>query len=171
MDLVPESLDGAIVINALSQAQVQSQSVEGIDYGVGLHNWLMSTNLRYLIFDLQDEKEINPSFIEDMMQLMRRTRIPILFCGVMSRPKSVLESFDYGTKYQLFNTPDQAIHFLRNRFPTLLQTNYEGINFGQPIEMVRSRLGLRTEEGEEGEGSENESEDVEEAEAEDDSDE
>lgn len=151
LEFIPEKLDRAVVINVMQQArssnppisQTQSallDSFVGSDFVVGIHNWLISTNLRYLIFDLQDEKEVPTDFLEELMQLMRRLRIPFLFTGVMDRPKNTLKSYAYTTKYPIFGSVEEAIQWLQQNQPQLLQASLDGIQFGVPIEMVRSRL-------------------------------
>ncbi len=145
MDIIPENYQNLVVLNVYPSA-----NKDGIDYGVGLHNWLLTTQVRYLIFDLQDEKDVLQTMIEDVMQLMRRVRIPVLFCGVMMKPKKILEAFDYTAKFPIFITPDEAIQYLKDKFPALIETAFDNIQFGQTIEMVRARLLARSdEEGEE----------------------
>jgi hypothetical protein len=112
----------------------------GADFVVAVHNWLIGTHLRYVIFDLQDEKEVPADFLEELMQLMKRVRIPFLFAGVMQKPRSLLESYNYVSKYPIFESIDDAIGFLEQKFPDYLSVSFDGINFGVPIEMVRSRL-------------------------------
>ena len=146
MDIIPENYQNLVVLNVYP-SQINK---EGIDYGVGLHNWLLTTQVRYLIFDLQDEKDVLQALIEDVMQLMRRVRIPVLFCGVMMKPKKILQAFDYTAKFPVFLTPDEAIDYLKEKFPSLIETTFENIQFGQTIEMVRARLLARSDdEGEE----------------------
>jgi len=151
LEFIPEKIDRVVVINVMQQlrstlqpiSQTQSallDSFVGSDFVVGIHNWLISTNLKYLVFDLQDEKEVPADFLEELMQLMRRLRIPFLFAGVMDRPKATLKAYAYLTKYPVFANVDEAIKWLSDKHPQLLNANLDGIQFGQPIEMVRSRI-------------------------------
>lgn len=149
MDLVPENYNGAVIVNVVANREPLNAE---IDYGVGLHNWLLQTDLRYLLFDLQEEKEIDTAFLEGTMQLMRRTQVPVLFCGVLGTPKQILDSFNYSSRFPLFHNPDEAISFIKTRKPALLSMDLAKISFGQPIDMVRSRLGVKSEDGEEGAG-------------------
>lgn len=161
MDFVPEKVNRAVVINifqgasapAVPTIQQQSMALEsyvGSDFVVGIHNWLMGTKLRYMIFDLQDEKEVPGDFLEELMQLMRRLKIPFLFAGVMDRPKAILQSYAYTTKFPIFATVEEAVAWLEQKHSHLLNVAFDGIQFGTPIEMVRSRLnGKPGEEGEE----------------------
>lgn len=165
MEFVPEKIDRLVVINVFQGASALSQppaslipgqpvsaidSFVGSDFVVGLHNWLISTKLKYLAFDLQDEKEVPVDFLEELMQLMRRLRIPFLFAGVTSRPRKILESYAYATKYPIFGNVDDLNDWISQKQPQLLSAEFDGINFGSPIEMVRSRLnGKPGEDGEE----------------------
>jgi hypothetical protein len=49
-------------------------------------------------------------------------------------------SYDYTSKYPIFSSIDEAVSFLANKHPTFLNVPQDGISFGVPIEMVRSRL-------------------------------
>jgi hypothetical protein len=160
LEFIPERVDKAVVVNVMQMvsashppaSQAQSallDSFVGSDFVVGIHNWLMGTSLRYVIFDLQDEKEVPTDFLEELMQLMRRLRIPFLFAGVMERPKATLKAYAYTTKYPIFVNVDEAVAWLTEKQPHLLTPLPEGIQFGTPIEMVRSRLNGKP--GEEGE--------------------
>lgn len=160
LEFVPEKIDRAVVLNVMQSAvashppasQAQSallDSFVGSDFVVGIHNWLISTSLRYLIFDLQDEKEVPTDFLEELMQLMRRLRIPFLFAGVMDRPREILKSYAYTTKFPIFKNVEEAIEWIHAKQPALLTVPLDGIQFGTPIEMVRSRLNGKAEEGEE----------------------
>jgi hypothetical protein len=150
LEFVPEKMDRAVVMNVIQGARPLSSAVAvpvsavdsyvGADFVVAIHNWLIGTQLRYVIFDLQDEKEVPADFLEELMQLMKRVRIPFLFTGVMQRPRALLMSYDYTSKYPIFSSIDEIISYLESKHPTLLSVPHDGINFGTPIEMVRSRL-------------------------------
>ena len=160
LEFVPEKIDRIVVLNVMqtlapsippvSQTQTALlDSFVGADFVVGVHNWLISTELRYLIFDLQDEKEVPIDFLEELMQLMRRLRIPFLFAGVTDRPRQILKSYAYTTKYPVFVDVDEARTWLEQRHPEFFNVKLDGIQFGTPIEMVRSRLNGKP--GEDGE--------------------
>jgi hypothetical protein len=159
LEFVPEKFNRAVVLNVMQMAKSSQPPVSqtqtalldafvGSDYVIGVHNWLISTKLKYLIFDLQDEKEVPQDFLEELLQLMRRLRIPFLFTGVMDRPKSILKSYAYTTKYPIFDNADGCIQWLTERHPEYMQVPFDGIQFGTPIEMIRSRLNGKS--GEEG---------------------
>lgn len=150
LEFVPEKVDRVVVMNVIQTARPVSNSVAsmvspvdgfvGADFVVAVHNWLIGTHLRYIIFDLQDEKEVPADFLEELMQLMKRVRIPFLFAGVMQKPRALLMSYDYTSKYPIFSSIDEAVSYLASKHPTCLTVPHDGINFGVPIEMVRSRL-------------------------------
>jgi|688.fasta_scaffold444931_2 hypothetical protein len=149
LEFVPERVDRAVVMNVFQNQQPLAASVSptsvvdsfvGADFVVAVHNWLIGTQLRYVIFDFQDEKDVPADFVEELMQLMKRMRIPFLFTGVMQRPHDLLKSYDYTSKFPIFPTSEEAITFLASKYPSLLGAPHDGIVFGSPIEMVRSRL-------------------------------
>jgi hypothetical protein len=150
LEFIPEKVGRAVVMNVFQNGQAVPRAVApvasvvdgyvGADFVVAVHNWLIGTQLRYVIFDFQDEKEVPADFLEELMQLMKRVRIPFLFTGVMQRPRALLMSYDYTSKFPIFGTTDEAIQFLDAKYPLLLTVPHDGIVFGTPIEMVRSRL-------------------------------
>lgn len=150
LEFVPEKVDRAVILNVLQNAKPVASviapvvsvvdSFVGADFVVAIHNWLIGTQLKYIIFDLQDEKEVPADFLEELIQLMKRVRIPFLFTGVMQRPRALLMSYDYTSKFPVFATVDDAIAFIEQKYPSYLGVPHDGINFGVPIEMVRSRL-------------------------------
>ena len=74
----------------------------------------------------------------------------LLISGVMDRPKAVLKSYAYTSKYPIFTTVEEAIDWLMQKNPEALAAGHEGISFGVAIEMVRSRInGKPGEDGEE----------------------
>ena len=153
MELVPDQLDRAVVINVMNPCTGTSSECPACsDYAVGLHNWLVTTGMKYVIFDLQDEKAVCPIFLEEVLQLWKRMRFPFLFSGVMPKPKSILQSYSYDTRFPLFATPTEAVENLRSRFPASMSGQPIGVTYGQAIAMTRVRSGTRPE----GEGAEDE---------------
>ncbi len=152
MDLVAEKLDGAVVLN-LSSVCIghEGQECRGcIDIGGLIHNWLMTTEVRYLILDFQDEKDVCRTFLVEMMQLRKRLKIPFLFAGVMERPKKILLGYALeGQDKDLFTTPEDAHQHLKKLDPRLFQVSLEGINFGEPIVSLKARQLQRAQEAEE----------------------
>jgi hypothetical protein len=143
MDLVPENLGGAVVFNVISSCGA-NKSICGncADFPVAVHNWLMATDLRYVLMDLQDEKEICPVFLEELLQLAKRLRVPFLFCGVMDKPRRLLEAYDFLTRAPVFVTPEDAIEWLDKKHPGLTKVALEGVEFGTPIAQSRPRNGV-----------------------------
>jgi hypothetical protein len=111
---------------------------------------LVATGLKYVIFDLQDEKAVCPVFLEEVLQLWKRMRFPFLFSGVMPKPKAILQSYSYDKRFPLFATPGEAVEDLRNRFPASMNGQVNGVVFGQPMPMTRARSGIRGADGESG---------------------
>lgn len=149
IELVPEKIDGAVVLNVMNNCLTcNSDCIACSDFAIGLHNWLITTDLKYVIFDLQDEKEVCPIFLEEILQLWKRMKFPFLFAGVMERPRVMLEAYNYALKFPLFVTPGEAIDALRGKFPSMLIASFANIQFGHPIPITRPRFGVRPDEGE-----------------------
>jgi hypothetical protein len=158
MDLIPEKIDGAVVFNVLCSCTYNASDCPTCgDFAVGLHNWLMTTELKYVVLDFQDEKEVCPAFLEELLQLAKRLKYPFLFSGVMPKPRKVLDAYNYVTKFPIFVTPEEAVEALRGKHPALVQHTFEGIQFGTAIPISRPRFGSRVE----GEGGEEEPQEVE----------
>lgn len=161
MELVPEQVEGAIVLNVISACPFDMSGCGSCpEYAVGIHNWLMLTELKYLVVDLQDEKEVCPSFLEELLQLRKRLRIPFLFAGVMDKPRKVLESYNFLTTnpFPPFTSPEQAIKALRSKTPNLDESFNTNMKIGEPIPLTRPRHGGAREDFEE--GTDNEEADV-----------
>lgn len=143
MDLVPENLHGAVVFNVINSCGA-NKSVCGncTDFAVSVHNWLMSSEVKYVVVDLQDEKEICPAFLEELLQLAKRLRYPFVFAGVMEKPRRLLDAYDFTTRSPAFTTPEEAIAALEKRFPGITKVSLEGLEFGTPIAASRPRNAL-----------------------------
>jgi len=151
MDLVPENLGGAVVFNVMNSCG-GNKAICGncADFAVAIHNWLMSTEIRYVLVDLQDEKEVCATFLEELLQLAKRLRVPFLFAGVMEKPQRVLESYDFLNRWPTFTTPEDAIAYLEENFPGVTRVPLEGLAFGVAIATSRPRNAVIVE-GEEAE--------------------
>jgi len=144
MDLIPEKIDGGVVFNVMASCSFNASNCPPCgDYAVGLHNWLMTTDLKYVVLDFQDEKEVCPAFLEEILQLAKRLKHPFLFAGVMAKPKKVLDAYNYVTRFPVFVTPEEAVQALRAKSPALLQHAMDGIQFGTPIPISRARGAAR----------------------------
>ena len=106
---------------------------------MAIHNWLMNTEVRYVLMDLQDEKEICPALLEEIMQLARRLRIPFLFVGVMDKPRRILEAYDFTKRWPTFVTPEDAVFYLNEKFPGSTRVSLDGLEFGVAIATSRAR--------------------------------
>ena len=147
MDLVPENLNGAVVFNVVNSCGA-NRSICGncADFAVAVHNWILTTEVKYVLVDLQDEKEICPMFLEELLQLSKRLRYPFVFAGVMDKPKRVLQSYDFLNRSPIFITPEEAIVALEKQYPGITKTSLEAVDFGQPIASSRPRNVLAPEE-------------------------
>lgn len=146
MELVPENLNGAVVFNVMNSCGA-NRAICGncSDFAVAVHNWVMNTEVRYVLIDLQDEKEICPLFLEELLQLAKRLRFPFVFCGVMERAKRILASYDFTTRSPIFVTPQEAIAYLEKTQPGITRVSVEGVEFGVAIAQSRPRNSLSLE--------------------------
>lgn len=151
MDLIVQKVDGAVVVNAEVDEPCTGDCRVCTDVGGAVHNWLMATGLRYLVMDLQDEKDICKTFLVELLQLRKRHKIPFIFAGVMDRPKKILESYDFSSGgLPTFATPDDAVEFLRRSYGPLLESHPENVSVGETIFALRLRNAMnRFEDGEE----------------------
>lgn len=148
MELVPENVNGAIVFTVHNSCGA-NKSICGNcpDFAVAVHNWLIATDIKYVILDLQDEKEICSAFLEELLQLRKRLKqYPFLFSGVMEKPKKVLESYDYLARSPLFVTPEEAITWLDQNHPGVTKVAISGAEVGTAIAVSRPRHALAVEE-------------------------
>lgn len=152
MDLVAEDIDGAVVLNLEGVCTgLDGQECRGcVDIGGLIHNWMMSTEVRYIIVDMQDEKDLCKTFLVELLQLRKRLKIPFMFSGVMERPRKVLMSYALeGTGKDIFTTPEEAVQQLKTGHPQLLKISFENVVFGEPIVSLKARQLQRAAEAEE----------------------
>lgn len=140
MDFIPERIDDSIVLNPVNFCTNPNTDCKYCpESAVAVHNWLVANELNYLVVDFQDEKEICPTIIVELLQLRKRLRFPFLFVGLMERGRNVLESYAYG-EHPVFDTPEAAIEYLQEKFPLLAKKNTMSMGrFGEPIPTSRTR--------------------------------
>ena len=137
MDLIPVLIDGAVVFNLQNSCTVRNQHCENCTHLLlNVHNWIRHAELEYTILDFQDEKDICPTFLEEVLLLRKRLNFPFLFAGVMDRPRMFIEQYKYHTYYPLFATPEDAVRALRIMHPNLTEIPVKmPIKFGFPLLM------------------------------------
>ena len=142
MDLIPVAVDGAVVLNLKNTCDSKSPSCEPcVHLLLNVHNWIKHTDLEYVIVDFQDEKDICPSFLEEILFLRKRLKGPFLFAGVMERPQNYLENFSYKDAYPLFVTPEDAVRALRIQHPGLTERPVAApIDFGNSLLLTWKQL-------------------------------
>ena len=111
MDLIPENYRGIVVLNLdCKEPCDEMECRDCTDIGGVVHNWLMSSELPYMIVDLQDEKDICSTFLIELLQLQKRVGFPLLFTGVMEKARLILNSYSYSVNNQpYFSTPEEAV--------------------------------------------------------------
>jgi hypothetical protein len=146
MELVPENLNGAVVFNVLNSCGA-NRAICGncAEFAVAVHNWVLTTEVKYVLVDLQDEKDVCPVFLEELLQLAKRLRFPFVFCGVMEKARRVLASYDFTTRSPIFVTPQEAVAFLEKTYPGITRVSLEGVEFGVAIAQSRPRNALTLE--------------------------
>jgi hypothetical protein len=166
VELVPIRLDDAIVLNVAKHCRIcRTDCRDCCDIGVAVHNWLISTELRYVLIDLQDEKDVCPTFLQEIIQLRKRLRMPFLFAGVMDRPLKVLDDYSYTVQgYPVFVTPEDAIAFLRSKHPLALEADLNRVRLNEVLQVARPRSANRFGDEDEDAPVDDEDEEVEEAE-------
>ncbi|MCB9229768.1 MAG: hypothetical protein H6618_09165 [Deltaproteobacteria bacterium] len=135
MDFIPVLVDGAVVLNLMNSCETKSLSCEACTHLVlSVHNWIRHADLEYVIIDLQDEKDICPAFLEELLLLRKRLKYPFLFVGVMERPQSYIEAYGYGGPMPAFVTPEDAVRVLRIQYPGLTERKVDSpLRFGLPF--------------------------------------
>ena len=134
MDLVPFSIDGALVFVIQTKDFKLEANDKEIDLTIQFHNWVKLVGLNYVVFDFADMKEIDNRFLVEMMQLRKRLQVPFLFSGVSSSVCKIISSYGYEEKYPFFVTPEDAVRALRIQSPGITECmNLDDINFGISI--------------------------------------
>ena len=154
MDLMPVNIENSVVFNVTTICTSNSSDCRNcIDIGGSLHNWLIGNDVKYVIIDFQDEKEICSTFIIELIQLKKRLKMPFLFTGVNARTKKVFKDYNYFVNKDayFFVTPEEAILFFKANFP-VLETSKEMlsvIRFYELVSTFRAKMAYKQLEGEE----------------------
>ena len=149
MDFMPELVNGGVVLMASDICNnLTSDCKQCPESSVAIHNWLISTNLPYLIVDFQDEKDICKKVLEEILQLRKRLRMPFLFAGLMERPRSYVTSYAY-REYPFFETPEDAVALLQTKSPEILDCDISKVKFDENIPCIRPRQARLDSEGDE----------------------
>lgn len=140
MELVPEVVKNTLVFNVVNSCNANRNLCGNCsDFAVAVHNTLMNTEVKYVLIDLQDEKEMCPSFLEELMQLAKRMKFPFLFTGVMDRPQRILESYAFLNKHPLFESAEDAVDYLEKNYPGITRVSLNGIEIGVAVASSRPR--------------------------------
>jgi len=134
LELVPEQVDGAVICNVIENTNKPALGKDhSIDMALALYNWVKQNEMRYVILDLQDEKEVCTAFLAEIMQLRKRLPIPFVFAGVMEKPLSFLSDYDYTRDFPTFTTPEDAVRALRMQYPGLTEQGGVSVVYGKTI--------------------------------------
>ena len=137
MDVIPTLLDGAVVCTVSKLCKCPALSCELCTIeAIQVHNWVKLQQLPYLIFDFNDEKTICPTFIDELLLVRKRLRIPFLFSGLLGEARLFFEKRNSKDQYPLFLIPEDAIRALRMQNPGLTEIAPAfPLNFGNPISL------------------------------------
>lgn len=137
MDVIPVLIDGAVVLNLYNDCSSNATPCENCTGLVlNIHNWIKVTGIDYVIFDFQDEKDVCPSFIEEILFLRKRLKVPFLFVGVMVKPMSYIENYtgEQSLSFSMFMTPEDAVRAIRIYQPGLTEGRLNiPVRFGIPL--------------------------------------
>ena len=125
MELVAEKVDDAIVLNisSICAGQEHGECRNCVDIGGLVHNWLLQTELGYLIVDFHDAKYLCSTFLVELILLHKRLRIPFLFVGVMETPLKTLEDYAFSASgYPIFSGPEDAVEYLKEHHSPLVES-------------------------------------------------
>ena len=139
MELVPEIIDGVVVVNAENICSAGNDCRPCSELAVGVHNWLVTKKLKYFVVDFQDEKEVCETILAEIVQLKKRMDIPFLFCGVMTQAREYLKAYAY-SEYPFFDMPGEAADYLKENYPRNVMTKLNHITEGEAIAFSRSQL-------------------------------
>lgn len=134
LELVPEQIDGAVICNVIENPSRPNLGKDhSVDMALALYNWIKQNDMRYLILDLQDEKEICQTFLAEVMQLNKRLPIPFIFAGVMEKPLRFLCDYDYTKDFPTFTSPEDAVRALRMQYPGITEVGALNVVYGKTI--------------------------------------
>jgi hypothetical protein len=155
IELVPEKIGEAVFLNVVGVCPLNHSHCRSCtDYGVAVHNWTLQNSLNYIILDFQDEKEICPVLINEVVQLRKRLDLPFYLVGLLDDNMKTI--YDYNSGHDIFITPEEAVDDLRDKNPGIF-SDISNIIDGEPMTISRSRHAARLTELLEG-GSDNDEE-------------
>ncbi len=137
MELIPTRVDGAVLFNLRKGCRAKCSDCG--DLSVSMHNLLLTSGLKYVIVDLQDEKHICDSFTEELVQLWKRLNIPFLFAGVIPDVEKILKRYGYLNHYKIYLFGEEAISDLKTKEPSLFDSELLNIVYDKPMVTPRSR--------------------------------
>ncbi|MFK7871699.1 MAG: hypothetical protein AB8C84_00815 [Oligoflexales bacterium] len=135
MEIVPKVVDGAVVCYLeQSCSSTASHCTECSELAASIHNWVVTSEVPYVVLDFQDKQGVCSSFLESMLQMRRRFHTPFLFAGVMEKNRWVFDAYDYCRQWPIFMSSEDAIRALRIRHPSLTEAPFrDSLFLGQSI--------------------------------------
>ena len=69
VELIPAQIEDTIILNVSKHCgNTRTDCKDCCDVGVAVHNWLISTELQYVVIDLQDVKDVCRTFIPNQLR-------------------------------------------------------------------------------------------------------
>ncbi len=145
LQLTPEKVENAVVLMAGQiEPACEADCRLCVDFSVGIHNWLMTNEIQYVMVDLQDEKDICRVFLEELINLRKRLAMPFYFVGVMDRPRQFLNDFGIADYTHFALTPEEAADHLQATYPIVYQSGLnKKIDLRTKITVSKARLQQR----------------------------
>ena len=145
LQLTPERIDNAVVLMASQiDPPCEPDCRLCVDFSVGIHNWLLTNEIQYVMVDLQDEKDVCRIFLEELINLRKRLSLPFYFIGVMDRPRKFLNDFGISGTTHFALTPEAASEHLQMNYAPLYQAGLnKKIDSRSKITVSKARLQQR----------------------------
>lgn len=140
IELKPEMIEGILVFNVHAKENCKKPCKLCVDYSVGIHNRLKKSELPYLIIDFQDAKDYCRTFLEEIVHLRKRIRMPMFLVGVMPRVETFFKEYSLLGQAKIFMDPESAIKDLKKTFPNLVGNNVKDAEFKQNIQVAKSKM-------------------------------
>ncbi len=135
MEIFPIMMEGAVICKIQKRCDSSVRECTSCQQlAVYLHNWLLQVKLRYAIFDMQEETEICPCFLEELTFLRKRLKMPFLFAGVVDRARKLMEDHRLFDRFPFFITPEDAIRTMRLHYPGITEQEMGVmVHLGHPL--------------------------------------
>ena len=141
LELRPEMLGGILLFNVQVKEHCASTCKVCIDYSVGIHNRLKRDELPYLIIDFQDTKDFCRVFLEEIVHLRKRIRMPMYLVGVMPRVEQFFKEYSLVGQAKIFLDPEEAIIDLKKTYSEIVHNaDFSRLSLDESIKVSKVRM-------------------------------